>query len=276
MQIDESRKLLLSDTLVPDIFITEHMPALSGLAVKLYLYLLLTARTGRQVSEADLARRLGADDRHNQGSYPGTCPIRPARHQGQRRSRSRTSRPRKSSGPIVRQDRFDTTGERCAQEKFSFSIREKLMADIAKTFFQGLMSPSWYGEIDSWFDRFRFRTGGHLCPVPGMRPPQQAGQQGLYRQGRRKLGSARHRDLPGSQQLLPVLRQGQQSVSKKSARKLRKTMTEYDEEIVARWIEQYRLRLRYHRAGLAQDHQADPIPTSSSSTGSSRNGSATS
>jgi len=58
MQIDESRKLLLSDTLVPDIFVTELMPSLSGLAVKVYIFLLMTARNSRQTTEADLARRL--------------------------------------------------------------------------------------------------------------------------------------------------------------------------------------------------------------------------
>ena len=62
MQINESRKLLLSDTLVPDIFITEHLPALSGPAVKLYVFMLLVARTNRSINEQDLARRLGTDE----------------------------------------------------------------------------------------------------------------------------------------------------------------------------------------------------------------------
>ena len=145
MQIDESRKLLLSDTLVPDIFITEHLPDLSGLSVKLYIYILLAARTRRHVTEQDLARRLGSDEETIRAAMLelATRDLIQIRDRGleildiKAMEIEKSYRPKTSSDP---------TEIQAAQEKFG--VREKLLADIAKTFFQGLMSPSWYGEID--------------------------------------------------------------------------------------------------------------------------------
>ena len=153
MQIDESRKLLLSDTMVPDLFILEYLPTLSGIAVKIYLFLLLTLRTSRILTEQDLARRLGqeaeavrtallelasADLLHYNDEKIELIDIKAAEIE-------RLYRPRTAAPP------HET--ER-AQKRFD--QREKLMGDIARTFFQGMMSPSWYGEIDSWFDRYGF------------------------------------------------------------------------------------------------------------------------
>ena len=41
MSAQERDKLLLSDTLVPDLFITQYMSSLSGAAIQLYLLLLM-------------------------------------------------------------------------------------------------------------------------------------------------------------------------------------------------------------------------------------------
>lgn len=235
MQIDESRKLLLSDTLVPDIFITELMPALSGLAVKLYLYLLMTARNSRQASESDLARRMGTDidtikAANLELAQSGLVVIHDRSLEITDIKASeieRTYRPRTSVLPTEN-----------LESEARFSIREKLMKDIAKTFFQGLMSPSWYSEIDSWFDRFRFEPEVIYALF------QECGR-------RNKLNSKAYiskvaenwaaRKIVTYQDLnnyFLAYDKVNKAVSK-VGRKLRKTMTEYDEEIVARWIEQY-------------------------------------
>ena len=153
MQIDDSKKLLLSDTLVPDIFVTEYLPALSGLAVKMYIYLLLTAKSNREINESDLARRMGSDVDTVKAALLELAACQLIKKQDHKLTIQdikaleieKIYRPRTSSDP-----------QQIASQQNQFSEREKLLSDISKTFFQGLMSPSWYGEIDSWFDRFGF------------------------------------------------------------------------------------------------------------------------
>ncbi len=233
MQIDESRKLLLSDTLVPDIFITEHMPALDGLAVKLYVYLLLTARGGKPVTEVDLARRLGAEAEQIRASLQelagrGLIAIR---DKGLEIQDVKAAEIEKSYRQKTASTPLEATA---AQEKYS--LREKLMGDIAKTFFQGLMSPSWYGEIDSWFDRYGFDPEVIYALFQECARRNKLDSKayiGKVAENWSLRGIKTFQDLNDYFQAYDRVNRA----SKKIGKKLRRTMTEYDEEYVARWME---------------------------------------
>ncbi len=233
MQIDESRKLLLSDTMVPDIFITEYLPNLSGLAVKLYVYILLAARTGRHVTEQDLGRRLGADAGDIQSAIIelASRELLAIKDKGldildiKAAEIERTYRIKTASTPLE---------AAAASEKFS--AREKLLADIAKTFFQGLMSPSWYGEIDSWFDRYAFEPEVIYALFQECARRNKLDSKayiGKVAENWAGRGITTFNDLNAYFMAYDKI----SKASKKIGRKLRKNMTEYDEEIVARWIE---------------------------------------
>ena len=235
MQIDESRKLLISDTLVPDIFITEYLPDLSGLAVKLYIYILLTARTRRSISEQDLARRLGADEDNIRAAMLelATRELIMIRDKGleiqdiKAAEIERSYRPKTASQPLEAIE---------AQDKFN--MREKLMADIAKTFFQGLMSPSWYGEIDSWFDRYRFEPEVIYALFQECARRNKLDSKayiGKVAENWSSRGIVTFADL--NAYFLSYDRISK--TVKKVGRKLRRQMTEYDEEIIARWLDQF-------------------------------------
>ncbi|MDD2533492.1 MAG: DnaD domain protein [Eubacteriales bacterium] len=235
MQIDESRKLLLSDTLVPDIFITELMPALSGLAVKLYLYLLMTARNNRQVSEADLSRRMGTDldtikSANLELAQAGLlvihdrsleiCDIKAAEIE-------RTYRPRTSAPPTE-------NGENSER----FNKREQLMREIAKTFFQGLMAPSWYAEIENWSDRYHFEPEVIYALFQECGRRNKLNSKAYISRVAENWASRKiitHQDL--SRYFMSYEKINK--ITSKVGRKLRKSMTDYDEEIVTRWVEQY-------------------------------------
>lgn len=232
MKLEESYQLLLSDTLVPDIFIIEYLPSMDGLAVKLYVYLLLAVRRQRTITEQDMARRMGVDleqvkvallelaEHHlillkEKGME--ICDLKTQEIE-------KTYRPKTTSTPLE------------ILSQTNYSKREKLMADISKTFFQGLMSPSWYTEIDSWFDRYRFDPEVIYA---------------LFQEcsRRNKLDSkayiSRVAENWSKRQIITyqdlndyfISYEKISKLSRKIGRKLRKTMTEYDEEIIARWVE---------------------------------------
>jgi DnaD/phage-associated family protein len=235
MQIDESRKLLLSDTLVPDIFITELMPALSGLAVKVYLYLLMTSRNSRQTTEADLARRLGSDPdtikaANLELAQNGLLIIHDRSLELTDIKASeieRIYRPRTSMPPAEN-----------AEADSRFAVREKLLKDIAKTFFQGLMAPSWYAEIESWFDRYHFEPEVIYALFQECSRRNKLNSKAYISRVAENWAARKIVTYEDLNNYFLAYDKVTKAVSK-IGRKLRKTMTEYDEEIVARWIEQY-------------------------------------
>lgn len=233
MQIDESRKLLLSDTLVPDIFITEYLPAMSGLAVKIYVYLLLSARSQQAVAAKDLARRMGVDEETIKATLVElaswklieTAEDRIVVEDIKAQEIERIYRPKTASEP-----------DEALQQQGKFSLREKMMADISKTFFQGLMSPSWYGEIDSWFDRFGFEAEVVYTLFQECARRNKLDSKAYITrvaENWAKRGIITYQDLNDYFLAHDKIRQ----VSRLISRKLRKNVSEYEEELISRWVE---------------------------------------
>jgi DnaD/phage-associated family protein len=233
MKLEENHKLLLSDTNVPDIFIVEYLPVLDGLAVKAYIYLLLAVRRHRSVTEADLVRRMGSDAEsvkiallqlasHNliliKEKGLEICDVKSQEIE-------KVFKPRTSTTPL----------EMMAQPN-NFSRREKLMADLSKTFFQGLMSPSWYTEIDSWFDRYKFEPEVIYALFQECSRRNKLDSKAYISRVAENwagLNIVTYQDLNAHFLSYEKISR----ISKKIGRKLRKNMTEYDEEIVTRWVE---------------------------------------
>lgn len=233
MIIDESRKLLLSDTAVPDIFILEYLPGLGGLAVKIYLFLLLTARTSRSLTEQDLTRRLGQESDAVKaallelaGSELIVLKERSIEVADIKAAEiERTYRPRTASLP-----------QESEQASERFDKREKLMADIARTFFQGLMSPSWYSEIDAWFDRYGFEPEVVYALFQECARRNKLDSKAYIAavaENWSKRGIVSFNDL----NRYFLAHDKISKLSRKIGRKLRKTMTEYDDEIITRWVD---------------------------------------
>lgn len=61
MFFDCYKSILYSDTLVPDIFITEHMPLLDSNCVKVYLYCLFLSKHNKRASTEEFAKNLNMD-----------------------------------------------------------------------------------------------------------------------------------------------------------------------------------------------------------------------
>lgn len=233
MQIEESQRLLLSDTLVPDLFIMEHLPALSGLAVKIYIYALFCTRSRHALTEGDLARRMGEETDMVKAALAelAAAGLIELRDRGftfidvKAAEIEKNFRPRTAATP----------SEAVAAQK-AMPVREKLMADISKTFFQGLMSPSWYSEIDSWFDRFGFEPEVVYALFQECARRNKLNSKAYIAKVAESWASrsiVTYADLNRyflSYELISKL-------GKKIGRKLRRTMTEFDLEKVTRWVE---------------------------------------
>lgn len=230
MQIDENRKLLYSDTPVPDIFIMEYLPELSDKAVKLYLYSLFLARSRKVVAESDIEARTGTD---REGIRVALTEL--ASHglvtmtdkgftveDVKEIEIAKVYKPRTASQPA------DHQGQAGLE-------RSRMMADISKTFFSGLMSPSWYYEIENWFDLYRFDPQVVYALFNECRRRKKLDSKAYLSKVAANWAShgvVTYEDLNRYSETYDKVT----LLAKKIGQKLHKNITEYDEELINEWV----------------------------------------
>ncbi len=145
-------KFILSDTLVPDIFIDEYMPRLSGEAVKCYLFLVSFGRRGNKpLTVADLARRLvlqKLDVERALQELTGEGLLQIADSGIHINDLKKTEIRR-----IISDLREHNSAPLSAK---TISDREQVVMLVNNEYFQGTMNHRWYDIIDKWFNDYRF------------------------------------------------------------------------------------------------------------------------
>lgn len=153
MRFEATRDILLSDSLIPDIFLSDVMPNLPSDAVKVYLYCLFLSKYGKEAKTEDLAAKLGMTPDSVNASF-----LFLEREELILRTPQTLSLIDLKEREIMRLYRRKATSEASAAvARTALNVRRNQCLDsINKMFFQGLMSPSWYTAIDNWFEQFRF------------------------------------------------------------------------------------------------------------------------
>ena len=153
MIYESNMSILYSDTQVPDVFITEYMPSMDSDFVKVYIYCIFLAKYGKQAAPEDISKKLALEaDRVREAlaCLEGMGVIQ-----------------RTNSGVVIAdlkekeikklyRPKTTSTPEEAAFSSERNKKRNKFVSDINNKFFQGVMSPSWYTDIDAWFDKYRF------------------------------------------------------------------------------------------------------------------------
>lgn len=162
MQIDEARKLLYSDTLVPDVFISDFLPELSGDAVKIYLFILQVGRDQRQVSSGEIGRRLGMDldtmkatlfELVNKGIITyDKDKNRITLLDIKDIAVEKYYKPRTSAAPSELREHMREHPE-----------RNEVIDSINSSYFAGKMGYSWYNAIDDLFEIYGFEAEVVYC-----------------------------------------------------------------------------------------------------------------
>lgn len=154
MQFEMVKDILLSDTLVPDIFLSDIMPRLTPEAVKVYLYCIFLSKYHKEARPEDLAARLDMSLDSVNAAF-----IILEQEELIVRTRDMVSLTNIKEKALSRFYRKKTTSdlEPEDQQKNQANIkRNQCINSINKMFFQGLMAPGWYAAIDNWFATFRF------------------------------------------------------------------------------------------------------------------------
>lgn len=153
MKLEQNDKsFLFSCTQLPDIFFTEYISQLPSECVKIYLYLIFLAKYSKDIKLNDLSKKLDINLKVIQDSI--------------KTLESENLITKKNTGYIVNDlqeieihklynPKVSSTPEqleKTAKNKY----RAKAIENINNQFFQGIMSPSWYSDIDLWFTKYNF------------------------------------------------------------------------------------------------------------------------
>lgn len=153
MNFEASLAILYSDTLVPDIFITEYMPSMDGDYVRVYLHCLFLCKHDKNASIDEFAAKLdiSIDKVKSALVYLENLGIMRVNNE----TIVLTDLKEKEINKLYR-IKLSSTPEEAILSSERNKRRNSIITAINNAFFQGLMSPSWYTNIDAWFDRFKF------------------------------------------------------------------------------------------------------------------------
>ena len=153
MKLEQNDKaMLFSVTDVPDIFFTEYLGNLPGDYVKIYLYLVFLAKYNRDVKINDLSKKL-------------SLPLNVI-SEGIKLLEKEGLILRKANGFIIvdlqelvlnnlYSPKIQTSAEKI-EENAKNKERIKLIEYLNNRYFQGVMGPTWYNDIDLWFRKYEF------------------------------------------------------------------------------------------------------------------------
>ena len=153
MKLEQSDlSLLFSSTNLPDIFFTEYLSQISGDALKVYLYITFLAKYNKDIRLNDLSKKLELPLKTIQDSikYLEEQSLITKKNTGYIINNIQEIELHKLYTPKVTSSPEEL--EKIAQKK----QRAKAIDSINNQFFQGIMSPSWYSDIDLWFKKYSF------------------------------------------------------------------------------------------------------------------------
>ena len=153
MKLEQSDlSLLFSSTNLPDIFFTEYLSQISGDALKVYLYITFLAKYNKDIRLNDLSKKLELPLKTIQDSikYLEEQTLITRKNTGYILNNIQEIELHKLYNPKVTSSPEEL--EKISQNKH----RAKAIDSINNQFFQGIMSPSWYSDIDLWFKKYSF------------------------------------------------------------------------------------------------------------------------
>lgn len=153
MKIEQNEKaLLFSETSIPDVFFAEHLPQIPGDYLKIYLYMLFLSKYNKEIKLNDLSKKL-------------STPLKTIQ-EATKFLEDNNLITKKTTGYIIVDLQEKTLHElyspnltasaKSIEKTSKNKSRAKAIEHINNMYFQGIMGPSWYNDIDLWFTKYSF------------------------------------------------------------------------------------------------------------------------
>ena len=153
MKIEQYEKdILFSNTALPDIFLAEHLSSMPGDTLKIYLYLVFLSKYSKHVKLNDLSKKLNLPlNVINEGiKYLEQNNLILRKHDS-----FLIVDLQKATLDDIYTLKIQTTPEKI-EENANNKKRIELVEYINNKYFQGVMGPTWYTDIDTWIRKYEF------------------------------------------------------------------------------------------------------------------------
>jgi len=153
MKFEQNLSMLFSDLNIPEVFITEHLCAATGDYVKIYIYCLFLCKYSGEITPLDLSKKL-------------SLPLKTVelglqywQEQGIMIKKNKTYELcdlKKMEIDKLYKPKLTSSLEDALESNTKNILRTQAINDINTSFFQGVMSPTWYTDIDNLFTKYQF------------------------------------------------------------------------------------------------------------------------
>lgn len=153
MKLEQSdSSLIFSTTSLPDVFFTEYLSYANGDYIKIYLYMLFLSKYNKDIKVVDLAKKLQLPMKTVQEGikFWEEQSIITKKNTGYIMNNLQEIELHKLYNPKI------TSSPEELEKTAKSQYRAKAIENINNQFFQGIMSPSWYSDIDLWFKKYQF------------------------------------------------------------------------------------------------------------------------
>lgn len=234
--LQSDKSFLFSSTEIPDVFFTEYLPEAKSEFVKVYFYILFLAKYNTEIKINDLSKTLGLDfpivqDAIKYWEERGLLIKNPNGYSLaniQEIELNKLYSPKVSLSP--------ETIEKNAENQY----RAKVMDSINSQFFSGTMSPSWFADINLWFQKYGFDEQVMLALFNYAHENKAFHRNYIQAvaEGWSKEKIKTFNDLDA----YFVRREKISKLKKEIAQKLNlsRNLTSYDEEYIVKWNETYK------------------------------------
>ena len=144
--------LLFSETVVPDIFFAEYLSQMPATCVKVYLYMIFLSKYNKDIKLNYMSRKLALPlkDINDSISYLESESLITKKETGYIVTNLQEITLHKLYKPNL------TTSPEKVADIAKNKARAKVIDHINNAYFQGIMGPSWYNDIDLWFTKYNF------------------------------------------------------------------------------------------------------------------------
>lgn len=153
MKLEQNDKsMLFSNTEIPDVFFTEYLSSANGDYIEVYLYILFLSKYDKDIKINDLSKKLALPLKTIQEAfkYWEEAGVLIKKHTGYILVNLQEVELLKLYSPKL------TSSPEDIKKNAKNQYRAKAIENINNQFFQGIMSPSWYSDIDMWFKKYNF------------------------------------------------------------------------------------------------------------------------
>lgn len=144
--------LLFSETVVPDIFFAEYLSQMPANSVKVYLYMIFLSKYKKDIKLNDMSKKLALPlkDINEAITYLEQNGFIIKKEAGYIMVNLQELTLHKLYTPNL------TLSPEKVADVAKNKARAKVIAHINNAYFQGIMGPSWYNDIDLWFTKYNF------------------------------------------------------------------------------------------------------------------------